>query len=76
MSAIYTGFEIDPSDDFEQRQGKLYLAIISLGEVLYQKGAAVAEMNKEFLRIEKEIHNMRVELHAIRDEHRKLKEKK
>jgi len=67
MSAIYTSYAIEPNDTIEKRQAKLYLAIISMGEFLYQKGAAVAEMNKEFMRMETEIAQMRKELHEIRD---------
>jgi hypothetical protein len=67
MSAIYTGFEINETDDLETKQRKLYLGVISLGEVLYQKGAAVAEMNKDFMMIEKELAKMREELHRIRE---------
>lgn len=67
MSAIYTSYAIEPGDSIEKRQEKLYLAVISMGELLYQKGATVTEMNKEFMRMEVEIANMRRELRAIRE---------
>lgn len=73
MSAIYTSYKIEEDDSIEERQKKLYLGIISLGEVLYQKGAAVAEMNKEFMAIEKELVTMREELHRIRERIQKEK---
>lgn len=62
----YLTYAIEPADTPGQRQAKLYLAVISLGEWLYQQGAAVAEMNKEYLRVEKELDKMRQELRNIR----------
>ena len=68
MSAIYTSYKIEPDDTIEQRQAKLYMAVISLGEVLYQKGAAIAEFNKELNGYEKIINQMRQDLRDMRQE--------
>lgn len=68
LSAIYTSYVINPTDTIEQRQAKLYLAVVSLGEVLYQKGAAIAEFNKELAGYEKTIAQMRLDLHKIRED--------
>lgn len=71
MAQIYSSFEIHPGDSIEKRQENLYLGVISVGEDLYCKGSAVAELNKDFSRLEKVIADMRRELVAIREQMRK-----
>lgn len=65
-TASYASYVIDPTETVEQKQKKLYMAICGLGDWLYQQGAAINEMNKEYLRWEKELNTMRQEMRDIR----------
>ncbi len=65
-TASYASYVIDPSDTLEEKQRKLYMAVCGMGDWLYQQGAAINEMNKEYLRWEKELNTMRQELREIR----------
>jgi prefoldin subunit 5 len=62
VSQIYASFEIKPDDTREERMHKLYLGIISIGEDLYCKGAAVAELAKQCNELDRQIAQMRREL--------------
>lgn len=66
MATGYSSYQVLPHMTIEARQARLYLGVVSMGESLYQKGAAIAEMNKEFMAIEKELDAMRAELRDIR----------
>jgi len=66
MSQIYASFEIKPEDTKEERMHKLYLGIISIGEDLYCKGAAVAELAKQCNDLDRQIAQMRRELAELR----------
>lgn len=66
MPSAYTSFEILPDDSAEVRRDKLYLGIISIGEDLYCKGAALAEMLKSLNQLEKQIAQMRKELDNLK----------
>jgi TolA-binding protein len=62
----YLSYEIKPNDSIEERMTKLYLGIISVGEDLYCKGAAVAELNKQLNDLERKIAAMRKEFEEIK----------
>lgn len=66
MTQIYQSFEVKSDDTLDERMTKLYMGIISVGEDLYCKGSAVAELNKEFMRLETVITEMRRELAALK----------
>src|SRR5271166_4419775 len=66
-TAGYSTYLIDPSETVEQKQTKLYMAICGMGDWLYQQGAAITEMNKEYLRWEKELDTFRQEIRNIRE---------
>ena len=66
MSQIYQSFEIKADDSADERMAKLYLGIISVGEDLYCKGSAVAELNKQINQLERQIATMRKEFEELK----------
>ena len=67
MSTIYQEFKFAEDDTLQERMEKLYLGIISTGEDLYCKGAAVAELNKQLNDCDRKVADMRRELDALKE---------
>lgn len=72
MPAIYTSYVIEPDDTLEEKQAKVYLALISAGETAYTLGAAVAELRKQCDAMNKKIDDIDAEITTLRKEFWKL----
>lgn len=73
MPAIYQSFEIEPGMTIEQKQAKLYLGIISIGEQAYTLGAAIAELRKQCDAMDTAVTKMRNDFQTLK---REVKESK
>src|SRR5579884_3686577 len=68
MPAIYQSFEIEPGMTIEQKQAKLYLAMISAGEQAYTLGAAIAELRKKSEAFDEFITKLRNDFQTLKRE--------
>lgn len=68
MPATYLSFEIEDGMTVEQKQAKLYLAMISAGEQAYTLGAAIAELRKKSDAFDEVIARLRKDFQTLKAE--------
>lgn len=73
MPAIYTSFEIEPTDSLETKMSKLYLGMISCGEQAYTLGAAISECRKQLTTLDETCAKIKQDFFTLREEVRNQK---